>query len=57
MKTFLVLSIMESSGKAVFVGCFTDLDDLQACCHEDFVYAISGIKNGVPFHTTNYTLG
>jgi hypothetical protein len=30
MQTFLVLSIMELSGKAVFVGCFTNMDDIQA---------------------------
>lgn len=55
MKTFLVLSVMEDSGKCTFVGCFTNWDDLNACCHEDYIYAVSGINNGVPFHRVNYT--
>lgn len=56
MNTFLVLSVMDDGGKFVFVGAFMKMHDLEVCCHADFVYAISGIKNGIPFHTTNHTL-
>ena len=49
MDTFLVLSLVVSNGKKeklTFVGCFTHMDDLQVCCHEDLVYVITGIQNG-----------
>ncbi len=56
METFLVLSLMKNDGKALFIGAFIHMLDLDAVCHEDHVYAISGIKDGIPFHTINYTV-
>ena len=55
MLTFLVLWVMNDNGNPQLVGCFTSQKDLDACCNEGFVYAISGMKDGVPFYTTNYT--
>lgn len=56
METFLVLSLMKEDGKAVFVGAFIDMMDLENCCHSGHVYAIGGIKQGIPFTTTNFTV-
>jgi hypothetical protein len=54
METFLILAQTKDNGKNVFVGCFTHWDDLMACCHADYVYSVSGINIGIPFHKTNY---
>ena len=55
MTTFLVLFQMSDNGQNVFIGCFTDFDDLNTCCHCDHVYYVTGIKNGYAFSTINYT--
>lgn len=54
MNTFLVLFQSKDDGKNVFIGCFTNWDDLNACCHEDYVYGVAGITRGTPFHKVNY---
>ena len=54
MKTFLVLALVTEDGTCEFVGCFTQMIDLEACCHEDHVYSISGIRDGQCFYKSHF---
>jgi len=56
MQTAMILSVVDDKGKSNFVGLFTNRADLENACHQDWTYTITGIENGIPFNTTNYTI-